>query len=469
MITESNVLLFSGENCTMKLFRKKTAETGSDIITEKIHFRLHNLYFLVKAILFAYVFLFFWNTICSVLFGAPEFDDTERSAFLRHEYCGTFFVEINRENSFASDADYEAYLKEQIASDSTVHTHTTNIISAIGTLGIIILAIAAVSSKTPKKLKNRYLGLLLMIPLSMLATVSLDIYQPITYIIVATLILALRCGDKKTIFSNRASEYFMICGAAWLIQNIFEIARDWNFSTDHMTGYFAHPAHYIQLYRIVIYPLTAFCTGLMLRRHELDLKNADTKKNTAAIKTVCAGLATGTAVFILCRLPVRIYELIKVYTDSSYSVKLPFTVMEEPGSSKLIELPRELADSTAVYNKTILYRFIKDFPVFILSSIAIVYFIKVMLAVSKGELNTARNRRYLNISMLILLAASLWFNLMGIPELGLFNNGFTGVYGEVVFTMALRSMTEPAMYVLSLWYFKTYLQAVPETENTSEK
>ena len=60
--------------------------------------------------------------------------------------------------------------------------------------------------------------------------------------------------------------------------------------------------------------------------------------------------------------------------------------------------------------------------------------------------------------MLLLAAASLWFNLMGLPELGIFNNGFTGVYGEVVFTVALRSKTEPILYALVLYLRRQHLQ-----------
>ncbi|MBR1724199.1 MAG: hypothetical protein IJ723_04170, partial [Ruminococcus sp.] len=151
-----------------------------------------------------------------------------------------------------------------------------------------------------------------------------------------------------------------------------------------------------------------------------------------------------------------------------YSVNLPFTLMEQFTDSKLIELPREMAKSTAAYNSAVTFRFVKDLPMFVICTIAVVYFVRVMMNISKGELNTRHNRRMLNISMILLLAASLWFNLMGIPELSFFNNGFTGIYGEVVYTIAFRSLTEPALYAMVLWFFKTYLQAVPESANAEE-
>ena len=164
----------------------------------------------------------------------------------------------------------------------------------------------------------------------------------------------------------------------------------------------------------------------------------------------------------------RIYELIKTLTDSSYSVKLPFTLMEQFTDSKFIELPREMAKSTAAYNSAVTYRFVKDLPMFVICTIAVWYFVRVMMNISRNELNTRRNRRMLNVAMILLLAASLWFNLMGIPELGLFNNGFTNVYGEVVYTIALRSLTEPALYAMVIWFFKTYLQAIPESADADD-
>ena len=104
---------------------------------------------------------------------------------------------------------------------------------------------------------------------------------------------------------------------------------------------------------------------------------------------------------------------------------------------------------------------------FVLATLAVWFFVKVIFAVSRGELNTRQNRKRLNVSMILLVIASLWFNLMGIPELMIFNDGFKGVFGEVVYTIALRSKTEPMLYAMVLWFFKTYLQAVPEVTSDS--
>ena len=215
------------------------------------------------------------------------------------------------------------------------------------------------------------------------------------------------------------------------------------------------------LYNIAVIPLILFSGGLMLRRHELDLYQGETKHNTGLLKATGCCLLGGTAAFILYRMGVRVYELVRVLRGDAYNVKLAFTVMDIP-YNRLIELPLELANSPEDYRNAVLFRFVKDFPVAVAAAVAMYCFVKVLFAIAKGEINSAQNRKRLNIAILTLLGASLWFNGMGFAELPLFDNGFSGVFGEVTYTMATRSLTEPALYALALWFFKTYLQTVPE-------
>ena len=99
----------------------KKTERPTDIIPERIHKRLHIIYFILKCVLAATIFLFFWNSICIAVERLQGYDipdrGTEESPFLFHQYCGTFFVEFDRANSFASDADYSAYLEKMNASE----------------------------------------------------------------------------------------------------------------------------------------------------------------------------------------------------------------------------------------------------------------------------------------------------------------------------------------------------------------
>ncbi len=453
----------------MKLFGKKTPPAGCDDIPERIHKRLHTIYFFIFCVMAAAVFLMFWNTLCNIFLEAPERDD-EDSPFLMHQYCGTFFVEINAENSFASQADYDAYVAKYWSApqDTEQKSKVSDIINAIASLALLAFIIVRFfMNKTIKIFKNTYLSFAAVFLFALILSGRLDITGPMTIVLVLSLVLALRSGDRKTIFSNRSSEYFFTCGSVWLAGNIIMTIIH-KTETDYMTGIFSRPVFYLQLYNLLGLPIITLCAGLMLRRHELQLAEADTSKNTLAIKLTCGTILAATAGFILYRLPMRIYELIKTLTDSSYSVKLPFTLMEQFTDSKFIELPREMAKSTAAYNSAVTYRFVKDLPMFVICTIAVWYFVRVMMNISRNELNTRRNRRMLNVAMILLLAASLWFNLMGIPELGLFNNGFTNVYGEVVYTIALRSLTEPALYAMVIWFFKTYLQAIPESADADD-
>lgn len=450
----------------MKLFGKKnTAPPVTDDIPEKIHKRLHIVYFFLKCVLCALIFLLFWGKLCAFLFGVPE-TGSEESPFLRHEYCGTFFVEINRDNSFASDEDYTAYREKLKDTEETEQAPLWEALltTVIGGGILAAMFILHKKKKLPKFLDNRWAmagiaGIGLWILTGQLSLTG-------SLLLTGCLFIALRHGDKKTLFSRQGSDFFLISGVLWFVGNIvreFGIYKEIPSYGDGMIGVFSHPEYYCQLYRFTIIPVVLICGGLMLRRHELMLRKADTAVNTKLLKGTSAAIVCGSFAFIFWRLGVRVYELARVMSGDVYSVKLPFTVMDDP-HSRLIELPFDMANTPEDYRNTILFRFVKDFPVFIASAAAVIFFVKVLLRISKGEINTALNRKYINIACLILVAGSLWFDLMGIGELDFFNSGFHGIYGEVTYTMGLRAVTEPAFFALILWFFKNYMQAVPEVE-----
>lgn len=442
-----------------ELFRKK--ETGTDDIPEKIHKRLHIIYFFLKCVIGVFVFLLFYNRLCILLLDVPDFD-SEEAPFLWHEYCGTFYVEVNMDNSFASREDYEAYISNTSTTYATSFDY--DVIAAVVLCAALAAAVMLIMKKYPRFMGRRSAALVLIYGCCYLTAPNL--LQSASIFCYLLLFLALRSGDKKTVFCRKASELFLVSGAVWLVSTVVQevivfLSTKTRYET--LTGVFSRPSYYFQMYDLFGIPLVILCGGFMLRRRELDISGGDTGRNSLALRCTGCAILAGTAGFVLWRLPVRIYEVIRVFSGGGYTVKLPFTVMDIP-YNRLIELPPELADSPQIYRKAVLFRFVKDFPVFILASIAVWFFVKVLFAVSKGELNTKLNRKRLNISMILLAAASLWFNIMGIPELDIFNEGFTGIYGEVVYTMALRSKTEPMLYALVLWFFKTYLQAIPETE-----
>lgn len=450
--------------------KKKTTKEAVDVIPEKIHKRLHLAYFLSLCIIGAMIFILFWGALCLLVLDIPKYG-SEEAPFLQHEYCGTFFVEINAENSFASQEAYAEYIagQEPSTEKKPFPTSVAVVTDGLAVVMLLSLLILQKAKKFPKLTDNRY-AKTVWIAAAMLLMFK-DFFGAMTVMLLMFLFLALRSGDKKTIFSSRASDYFLMGGALWLVGNIIieiEVFMNTARQGEGMTGIFSEPVYYMQLYRIAVVPVVTICGGLMLRRHELMLKKSDAAVNSKLLKGIGGAILTGAGAFIFYRLGVRIYELVRVMSGDSYTVKLPFTVMDNP-YNKLADMPFDMANTPQDYRNAVLFRFVKDFPVFILSAAAVIFFVKVLFKVARGELNTPTNRRYLNISMLLLVAASLWFNLMGLKELDFFNNGFSNIYGEVVYTIALRSMTEPALYALVLWFFKTYLQAIPEAEALPQK
>lgn len=449
----------------MSLFsRKKTAAPAAvDEIPEKIHKRLHMVYFLIICIIDALIFILCWDAICSLLLDIPDFESEERP-FLRHEYCGTFFVELNAENSFTSQEAYAEYIAK-LNSSANKKEFPAALIAAADTLGAVMLLtllILQAAKKLPKRMDNRYLKTAWIA--AALLLLLRDPFGVMSLLLIMFVVLALRSGDKMTLFSNRSSDYFLMGGGLWFIGNLvreIEVIMTTAAQGEGLVGIFSKPVYYMQLYRIAVIPIVMICGGLMLRQHELALKHGDTSVNSKLLKGTGIAFMAGAGAFILCRLTVRIYELVEVMSGDEYTVKLPFTVMDTI-HNKLIDLPYEMANTPQDYKNVVIFRFVKDLPVFVLSAAAVIFFVKLLFGAAKGELNTRTNRKYLNIAMLLLIAASLWFNLVGIKEPDFFNNGFGNIYSEAVYTIALRSMTEPALYALVLWFFKTYLQAIPE-------
>ena len=406
---------------------KHKSEKPVDIIPEKIHKRLHLIYFILKCVIAATVFLLFWSTAVFAFekirgYDIPE-TQTEESPFLFHQYCGTFFVEFDRENSFASDADYTAYLDRKNA---------------------------AVELTAADKVKG-YLG---MIP---------------SLVLIGCLILALRSGDKKRIFCGKAWRYFLFGGIFWGVGNLYLYISKNLFDNitrfDGMTSVFTERRQYFQIYDVLAIPFLMVCGAFVLIMYEKVRENKDSANISKALKALSAVITAAAAGFILWRLGVRTYELIRVMKGDEYSVWLPFTIMEDP-LRYMCRLPFEDAVSPQAYKNVVLFRYLRDLPVFAITGAAVWQFVRVLLNTAKGEFNTKRNRKLMGNAMLLLIGASLILNIVGLFEIGLFNRSFNGIFGNTTYTMALRAKTEPALFALMLWFFGTYLQAIPEEGTT---
>ena len=71
-----------------------------------------------------------------------------------------------------------------------------------------------------------------------------------------------------------------------------------------------------------------------------------------------------------------------------------------------------------------------------------------------------------NICMLALFVSSLIFNLLGLREVDMLNGHFSGIYGTVVYTVGLRALCDPALYIVILWFVKTFVSIAGTGEKT---
>lgn len=69
------------------------------------------------------------------------------------------------------------------------------------------------------------------------------------------------------------------------------------------------------------------------------------------------------------------------------------------------------------------------------------------------------------MSMLILFISSLFFNILGLHEANVFNEHFSGIYGSVVYTIGLRALCDPLLYVVILWFVKTFVSIAGNSDN----
>ncbi|MCH5349060.1 MAG: hypothetical protein J1E40_07040 [Oscillospiraceae bacterium] len=325
---------------------------------------------------------------------------------MQHNYCGTFFIEQNAENSYISE---EAALEAFNGEDKSLAEEI--IVNAM----MIVLFVC--------------------------------------------IFLALRNGDKKAVFSRKTSRLFLIAGIVYALGNIWVEYKAFaavGHYKDHYIGILSTREYYCQLYNVLAIPVMILCCGLLLRQHECKIYDQSIKGNSAALRVAAIITLAAAFGFILYRFGVRSYELIMILSGKKISVRLPFY-------SLLLELPYELAKTDRDYTNLIVFRFLKDLPVFAASAVTVIMFSKVLFSAAKGEINTARNRKRIIVSIIALVISSLLFNVLGLFEVNLLNNGFTGIYGEVTYTIGIRSNCEPMLYAMVLWFFLVYIQCVPQS------
>ena len=128
----------------------------------------------------------------------------------------------------------------------------------------------------------------------------------------------------------------------------------------------------------------------------------------------------------------------------------------------MLDFPRELAESPDTYRNVLIFRLVKDMPVFIASAITITMLIKIMLSSARNDIHTDENMKRFNICMTALALSSVIYNVLGIHEVHMISGHFSGIYNIVTYTIGIRSLTDPILYAVFLWWIKTFVSMAGE-------
>ncbi|MBR6101885.1 MAG: hypothetical protein IKP95_05620 [Ruminococcus sp.] len=395
--------------------------TVLDDISEKAHKKIHIVSFTFLALIIGVVLFF----VSQAVFKVFVVDDEERAEMLGedsssaevteekvlgHDYCGTFYIWLSVKNCYGSVENYKAADK------------VTDEISPMGIVGNII------STASP-------------------------------ILLFVCVFLAFRKADKKRFFVQNGWRLLMTAGIAVLIEGIWKVIRQiylMNAEQPYVTGIFENRSYYCQIYQLFGIPALVIMTALITRQHSLNVQQKDAAANSKALKAFAVLMGAVTSAFMLKRLVTRIYEIASYKT---HDARLPFY-------SDLLTFPRDLADSPETYRDLLIYRLVKDLPVFISCTVTVYLLIMVMLSTARNEINTHKNMKRFNICMPVLLISSVLFNVLGLHEVDVLNGHFSGIYGNVVYTIGIRALTDPALYAVILWFCKTFVSIAGKREMT---
>lgn len=213
---------------------------------------------------------------------------------------------------------------------------------------------------------------------------SLSIGEMIVAVLMFVCIfISFRKADKKRFFCQNGWRLLMTAGIALLIKGIWTIPGQLymkNAEQPYVTGIFENRRYYCQIYQLFGIPALIIMTALITRQHSLNVQQKDTAKSTKALKAFAALMGAVSCAFMLMRLAARIYEIASCRT---HDAMLPFY-------SDLLTFPRGLADSPEAYRDLLIFRLIKDLPVFIASAVTMYLLIRIMLSSARSEINTQK-------------------------------------------------------------------------------
>ncbi|MBQ8612712.1 MAG: hypothetical protein IJ416_00655, partial [Ruminiclostridium sp.] len=237
--------------------------------TDSLQKKFHLINFTVRMLIIG--FLAFWAVqMFALRFMVQDMDSgtvqNDGSGFYGHNYCGTFFIDITRDNSFI---DEESYL-------NAIQPDSNPVIQDI-----------------------------------LLNTASV--------VMVISLLVFLNRVDKQTMHSKRTAWLLLLSGGLYAAGNtVVEIQL---FASERvgLKGIMATQSYYPQLYAVYGIPLLIIAYGLILLYYEQTTQGRSVTGVRLALK-VCVWV-TGIAAygFMLWRFAVRCYELFGV--DNA---RLPF-------------------------------------------------------------------------------------------------------------------------------------------------
>ena len=261
---------------------------------------------------------------------------------------------------------------------------------------------------------------------------------------------------KKKLLVGKAPMFVSLAGLFYLFYALFEQADSHvmvHTEAAYAKGFLNTAIWYPAIHNIFIIPGLLILMGLVFKQIQKKKLKETTTNNEKLIKVVIGFILIIGLGFILWRLGERVYELVMLLLGNDINVKLPFYYY-------MMELPKEFAISSESYLKLVIVRFIKDLPVFIASTISIIMFVKILISYTKNKIVSKENNKRYMIIFISLAVSSAILNIVGLFEVKLYHNEFLYQYKEAVYTIAIRSLSEPLMYAFYIYLFKYYIESV---------
>lgn len=382
----------------------------TDAYPDKLYRRLKPTFGIMQVLLICTA-IFYTVQAVLALVGCTK---TRSDELTGREYCGTFYIEATPEFYFGSEKVYEEWQTEA----RTLY----------GSLGYKASAFAV----------N--------------AMIAGSVFL---------LAMFFRRAGKRQLFCGRSSKFAILSGLLICASKVLQAMSEYEVfakQKPYYAGLMKKSAYYFRTYSVLALPALMIMTGLILKKHERMLHGEN--KGSAVLKIYAVLFTGGSLGWIMYRLMIRIYELINALAEWEYDAKLPF-------NNTLIPLPRSYAKNIDTYTDIIMFRFLKDMPIFIASGVAAVLLMLVMFSAARGKINSENNRTQLLLSVICLATASLLYGIMGIHEVNMLTEGFGGAFANARYAVGLRSLCEPAIYAAAVCAVYMFIVLVPDCDTAS--